>query len=265
MLGVIEYVFEVRHGKGKAKDDGSRANLGVLVFFAACVAVLTGCNGVPGEDSGFAPKPSAVDNAELARVADKYLSATAPGSTSYLIGPQDVLDITVFQAPDLSKTVLVANDGAINLPLVGQIPAGGKSPSDLERDIERRLNARFLKSAQVTITVKEYNSQRITVEGAVKSPGVLPWRGSETLMQVIARSGGLDSNVASDNIVVFHTINGARTATRFDFSAIHSGAEADPRLAPGDVVAVDESSGKIGLNYFLRVLPVAGTATPLLY
>ena len=247
--------------KLKLAATGAARTFGVLVFFAAFVAGLTGCNGVPGEDSGFAPKPPAADNAELARVADKYLSATAPGSVTYLIGPQDVLDITVFQAPDLSKTVLVANDGAINLPLVGQVPAAGKSPSELERDIERRLNARFLKSAQVTITVKEYNSQRITVEGAVRSPGVFPWRGGETLMQVIARSGGLDSNLASDNIVVFRTINGARTATRFDFSAIHNGTEADPRLAPGDVVAVDESTGKVGLNYFLRVLPVAGTAT----
>ena len=98
----------------------------------------------------------------------------------------------------------------------------------------------------------------------MRSPGVHPWRGSETLMQVIATSGGIDSNVASNDIVVFRTINGARTVTRYDFSAIHSGAEADPRLEPGDVVAVDESTGKIGLNYFLRVLPVAGMATPFL-
>jgi polysaccharide export outer membrane protein len=250
--------------RAKLKVAGAARTVGVLVFFAACVAGLTGCNGVPGDDSGFAPKPPAADNAELARVANKYLSAAAPGSASYLIGPQDVLDIAVFQAPELSKTVLVANDGAINLPLVGQIPAAGKSPSELERDVERRLNARFLKSAQVTITVKEYNSQRITVEGAVRSPGVHPWRGSETLMQVIATSGGIDSNVASNDIVVFRTINGARTVTRYDFAAIHSGAEADPRLEPGDVVAVDESTGKIGLNYFLRVLPVAGMATPFL-
>ena len=250
--------------RAKLKMTGAARTFGVLVFFAACVAGLTGCNGVPGEDSGFAPKPPAVDNAELARVADKYLSAAAPGSTGYLIGPQDVLDITVFQAPDLSKSVLVANDGAINFPLVGQIPAAGKSPSELERDIERRLNARFLKSAQVTITVKEYNSQRITVEGAVRSPGVFPWRGGETLMQVIARSGGLNGDIASNDIVVFRTINGVRAATRFDFSAIHNGSEADPQLAPGDVIAVDESAGKIGLGYFLRVLPVAGMATPFL-
>jgi polysaccharide export outer membrane protein len=250
--------------RAKLKVTGAARTVGVLVFFAACVVGLTGCNGVPGEDSGFAPTPAAAGNAELARVADKYLSAAAPGSTAYLIGPQDVLDIAVFQAPELSKTVLVANDGAINLPLVGQIPAAGKSPSELERDIERRLNARFLKSAQVTITVKEYNSQRITVEGAVRSPGVHPWRGGETLMQAIASSGGIDSNIASNDIVVFRTINGARTVTRFDFSAIRSGAEPDPRLAPGDVVAVDESTGKMGLNYFLRVLPVAGMATPFL-
>lgn len=233
---------------------------GLLVF----VAVLMGCNGVPDQNSGLAPQPAAANSAELARVANKYVSAATPGSASYLIGPQDVLDIAVFQAPDVSKTVLVASEGTINLPLVGQITAAGRSPSELERDIETRLNARFLKSAQVTVTVKEYNSKRITVEGAVRSPGVFPWRGGETLMQVIARSGGLDSNVASDNIVVFRSINGVRTATRFDFSAIHSGTEPDPPLSPGDVIAIDESNTKVGLNYFLRVLPVAGMATPFL-
>ena len=135
-----------------------------------------------------------------------------------MVGPQDVLDITVFQAPDLSKSVQVAEDGAISLPLVGQIPAAGKSASQLERDIEARLNARYLKSAQVTVFVKEYNSQRVTVEGAVRSPGVFPLRGNDTLMQVLAKSGGVNRDIASDNAIVFRNADGARTMIRFDIS-----------------------------------------------
>ena len=154
------------------------------------------------------------------------------------------MDITVFQAPDLSKSVQVAEDGAINLPLVGQIPAAGKSASQLERDIEARLNARYLKSAQVTVFVKEYNSQRVTVEGAVRSPGVFPLRGNDTLMQVLAKSGGVNREVASDNVIVFRNADGARTMVRFDISAIRGGAEADPRVLPGDVVLVEEFGGQ---------------------
>ena len=159
----------------------------------------------------------------------------------------------------------VAEDGAINLPLVGQIPAAGKSASQLERDIEARLNARYLKSAQVTVFVKEYNSQRVTVEGAVRSPGVFPLRGNDTLMQVLAKSGGVNKEVASDDVIVFRNADGARTMIRFDISAIRGGAEADPRVLPGDVVLVEESAAKETLNLFLKVLPIAGTAATVAY
>jgi polysaccharide export outer membrane protein len=240
---------------------------GALVFIAAGVGALSGCNGVPGDGPSVAAQEHANtgDAAEAARAANKYASASAPGSAGYLVGPQDVLDITVFKAPDLSKSVQVAEDGAINLPLVGQIPAAGKSASQLERDIEARLNARYLKSAQVTVFVKEYNSQRVTVEGGVKSPGVFPLRGNDTLMQVLAKSGGVNKEVASDDVIVFRNADGARTMIRFDISAIRGGAEADPRVLPGDVVLVEESAAKESLNLFLKVLPIAGAAASLAY
>ena len=186
---------------------------GALVFIAAGVGALSGCNGVPGDDPGFAAQEHA-NTADAAEPRARRINThrpSAPGNAGYLIGPQDVLDITVFQAPDLSKSVQVAEDGAINLPLVGQIPAAGKSASQLERDIEARLNARYLKSAQVTVFVKEYNSQRVTVEGGVRSPGVFPLRGNDTLMQVLAKSGGVNREVASDDVVVFRNADGART------------------------------------------------------
>jgi polysaccharide export outer membrane protein len=250
---------------------GVAGAIGAMVFCAIAAAVLGGCAEMPGAGPTFTPQANApqeqeqeqapaAGNAELEHAANKYLSASTPGNVGYLTGPQDVLDITVFKAPELTKTVQVAEDGTINLPLLGQIPAAGKSPSELERMIQTRLDTRYMKSSQVTVFVKEYNSQRVTVEGAVKSPGVLPLRGNDTLMQVIAKSGGLDRETASSNVVVFRTADGARTATKFDVSAIKSGAEQDPRIFAGDVVVVDDSFAKVGLNTVLKVLPLAGTA-----
>jgi polysaccharide export outer membrane protein len=232
-----------------------------MVFLAACAAVLNSCNGVPGDGAGFVrqERAPAEDAATAERMANKYVATSTPGNAGYLVGPQDVLDISVYQAPELSKTVQVAENGAMNMPLIGEVRAAGKSPSNIERDIQARLKARYMKSPQVTVFVKEFNSQRVTLEGAVKSPGVFPLRGNETLMQVIAKAGGLDRTVASDNVVVFRSANGVRTMTRFDLAAIRNGGE-DPQMLPGDVVVVDDSMAKEGLNYFLRLLPVAGTA-----
>jgi polysaccharide export outer membrane protein len=149
-----------------------------------------------------------------------------------------------------------------NLPLTGQMMAAGKSPSQLEREIQTQLNARYMKSPQVTVFVKEYNSQRVTVEGAVKTPGVFPLRGHETLMQVIAKSGGLDRETASSSVVLFRTTDGARSVTRYDISSIRSGEEPDPQVSPGDVIVVDDSTAKQGLQVFLKLTPLA---TPIHY
>jgi polysaccharide export outer membrane protein len=226
----------------------------LILFGLPCFAFLSACTGASGDPANFSSPTG--NQVEIARAASKYVATSTPGATGYLVGPQDVLDITVFQAPDLSKTLQVAEDGTLNLPLTGQMMAAGKSPSKLEREIATRLNARYMKSAQVTVFVKEYNSQRVTVEGAVKSPGVFPLRGHETLMQVIAKGGGLDRQVSSSNVVIFRTVDGTQTVTRYDLDSIRSGAP-DPQILPGDVIVVDDSMAKQGLQVFLRLTPLA--------
>lgn len=226
----------------------------------ACIVLLTACTGVPGE--GASLSAPAANRAEIEQAASKYVSTSTPGAKGYLIGPQDVLDVTVFMVPDLSKSLQVAEDGTINLPLTGQLTAAGKSPSQLEREIASRLNARYIKSPQVTVFVKEYNSQRVTVSGAVRNPGVFPLRGNETLMQVIAKGGGLDREVSSSDIVVFRTIDGERALARYDYDAIRSGAVADPQVLPGDIVVAGDSTTKQGLSFLLKLTPLA---TPAYY
>ncbi|WP_363350133.1 polysaccharide biosynthesis/export family protein [Methylocystis echinoides] len=240
----------------------------VMVFLSLFAIVTSGCNGVPGDGTGFdaqqQQQPASSPDAAAAKVAGKYISTTTPGSASYLIGPQDVLDITVFKAPDLSRTVPVADDGNINLPLIGATPAAGKSPSALEKEIQKRLDAGYMRSPQVTVVVKEYNSQRVTLEGAVKNPGVFSLKGNDTLEQAIAKAGGVDRATSSDSVVIFRTAGGSRTMIRYDLSGIRSGTAEDPPVQPGDVIVVEDSTAKTSLNLVLKVLPVAGYAVPFI-
>jgi polysaccharide export outer membrane protein len=198
--------------------------------------------------------------AELSMAADRYTSAATPGGSGYKIGPMDVLEISVFAVPDLSKAVQVGQDGLINFPLIGTVTASGKTAHDVEQEMSAKLAAKYLKSPQVTIFVKEYNSQRVTVDGSVKHPGVYPLKGQTTLVQVLAMAEGVDMTVASGEVVIFRRIDGLRSAARFDVSAINDGKAEDPELHPGDVVVVDTSAGKIALQGFLKALPAAATA-----
>lgn len=240
-----------------------------MALWVACTGFLSGCSSFSGDSASLSQEqhasgegsPATSDRIEPARAADKYASTT-PGNSGYKIGPQDVLDITVFKAPDLSKSVQVAETGTINLPLVGEVRAAGKTAAEVERDLEAKLGAKYLKSPQVTVFVKEYNSQRVTVEGAVKKPGVYPIHGRNLLLESIAMAEGLDRETASSSVVVFRTTDGVRSAPRFDIDDIRSGKSEDPQVQQGDIIMVEESTAKTAFQTFTKVAPVF---TPLVY
>ena len=127
---------------------------------------------------------------------------TPSADSAYKIGPLDTLDISVFQVPDLTKSVQVSSTGTINLPLVGEIAVAGRTAQEVERDLTSRLGAKYLQNPQVTVYVKDYNSQRVTVDGAVKRPGVYPIKGETSLSQVVAEAGGMDGGLRLDGACV---------------------------------------------------------------
>ena len=136
----------------------------------------------PSQQPGaVSPQPGAVYDPSVVRTADALTSVATPGTKAYRIGPLDVLDISVFQAPELSKTVEVADNGTIDLPLIGETPAAGKTTQELQRELNSRFGAKYLQNPQCTVMVKEFNSSRVTVSGAVKSPGVFPVQGRDAL------------------------------------------------------------------------------------
>ena len=174
----------------------------------------------------------------------------------------DVLEVSVFKVPDLSRTIQVADSGTINLPLVGEVPAAGRTAQDVERDLTKRLGAKYLQSPQVNVYVKEYNSQRVTIEGSVKKPGVYPIRGDASLLQIIATAEGL-TDTAQSEVAVFRNVDGKRTAAKFDIGDIRSGTLQDPKLVQGDVVIVSDSAVKSAYQGLLKAIPLASIA-PLL-
>ncbi len=206
-----------------------------------------------GTDAGSGATP--VGTTPASKAADAFTSVATPGNTAYKIGPLDVIEVSVFKVPELSKSVQVADTGTVNLPLVGEIPAAGKTAQEVERDLTKQFGAKYLQNPQVTVYVKEYNSQRVTVEGAVKKPGVYPVRGKNSLLQFIAMAEGLDPN-SDSTVVVFRQMDGKRSAARFDISEIRSGQAQDPAVQSGDVIVAGSSALKEGFNNFLKVLPV---------
>jgi polysaccharide export outer membrane protein len=95
----------------------------------------------------------------LAARAQQPAAVATSKNDTYKISPHDLLDVTVFKVPDLSKTVQVKADGTITYPLIGEVPAAGKTAQELARDLEQRLGAKYLRSPQITIVIKEYISR----------------------------------------------------------------------------------------------------------
>lgn len=141
----------------------------------------------------------------------QYLVPQVPTSQErdYAIGGRDILRIVVFEEPDMSKDEMrVSNDGYITFPLIGRVRVEGLTANELEKEMVRRLGKDFLVNPQVTVQVKEFASKTINVLGAVKSPGALPLKGPITLLETLARAGGVSVEEAGRSIVVLRPVAG---------------------------------------------------------
>lgn len=185
-------------------------------------------------------------------------SGAYEGVSDYRLGARDVLEIEVYQMPELTRRVRVNSKGMISLPLLGPIKAVGKSTSELEDEITKMLADDFLQDPQVTVFVAEYTSQQITVEGAVNSPGIYPLNGKTSLLQAIVRAGGVSEYANPRGIIIFRVIDGQRMAAVFDLREIRGGNAEDPQVYGDDLIVIDESGSKSAWRSLLTAMPVLG-------
>jgi polysaccharide export outer membrane protein len=170
---------------------------------------------------------------------------TAPGmptanDTSYVIGPSDELNISVWEDKDLSGAVPVRPDGMISLPMLNDVQAAGKTPMQLMKTIVEKLTAHGMKDPIVTVTVTAIKSQFIYVLGNVGHPGTFPIIPGMTVVQAIASSGGLTLFAKQTKIEIRRTQNGQVQRLAFNYKEVMKGVhpEQDIVLKPNDTIFV---------------------------
>ena len=189
----------------------------------------------------------------------KLSSGVFQGAMEYRIGAQDLLTISVLSVPELNKDVRVKSNGQVTLPLIGVIMAGGRTIPELEGDLARKYSDGYLQRPQVSVFVKEFTSQRVTLEGAISKPGIYPINGSMTLIQAIAVAGGLDDKIADmSGIVLIRQVNGQRMAAAYDLRQVRKGVLEDPMIYGGDIITVEQSASKTAMRRFIETLPLLG-------
>jgi polysaccharide export outer membrane protein len=222
--------------------------LGVLLLF------LDGCSS--GSAIGVAEPGAFEATAEPAPVG-----GASPTAGEYHLSPGDILDVTVFQVPDLNKEVQIDGIGNISLPLIGEMKVAGETVHALEGEITEKLKAKYLQSPQVSVFLKNAAGRQVTITGAVTRPGVYPVMGRLTLVQALAESGDINEVGDPSAILVFRQQSGSRMVARFNVDDIRAGKAADPDLYAGDMVVVDASGSRSAWHSFTQVLPVAGFFT----
>ena len=122
---------------------------------------------------------------------------TSSGGQEYRIGKDDLIEITVFEVPELGSTPRVTAAGTISLPLIGPIEVAGHTPQELERSIEEALKKNYVNDPHVTVFVREYASQPVSLIGAVKVPGIYQIKGRKFLLDMLAMAQGIDQSAGS--------------------------------------------------------------------
>lgn len=163
----------------------------------------------------------------------------------YIIGPFDRLKVDVFGIEDLSdREIQVDANGHITFPPVGIVEVAGKTTGEIERLLNDRLGADYVRNPQATVTLKEAVSQVVTIEGQVQRPGIYPVMGNMTLMKAIATAEGTTEFSLLKDVVVFRKVNGQNLAALYDLDAIRHGAYPDPQIYANDIVTIGDNTAK---------------------
>jgi polysaccharide biosynthesis/export protein len=177
-------------------------------------------------------------------VAAAPAMATPAVSPDYIIGPGDELQVFVWRNPDLTVTVPVRPDGKISTPLNEDMPAVGKTPMHLARDIEKVLSE-YVKSPEVNIIVTKPVSvfSEVKVIGQVLKPGAVPYRDGMTVLDAVLAVGGLSNFAAGNRAHIARTENGKQVEIKIKLEALVNGGDMSQNqvLKPGDVLVVPES------------------------
>ena len=187
---------------------------------------------------------------------------SAPIEEGYRIAPMDTLSVRIFGMPDISGDYQVDLRGNIGMPLIGEVAALDRTPSELDAVLTQKYSEKYLENPDITVGIKEATGHNITVDGSVQKPGTYPVVGPMTLMQAVALAEGIDEMANAHRIAIFRTIDGRRQAAAFDLVSIRKGQMPDPQVYSGDIVIVDGSGIKEAQKKLFQSIPLLNIFRP---
>lgn len=206
-----------------------RASLVAMAIGGAILAETVHCQ------TGKAP---ATDPATSGKAAAAPVASTA--DSSYVIGDNDLLAINVWNEPDLKQSIPVRPDGKISLPLIGDVQAAGRTPSQLQEDITSKLHT-YITHPDVTVIVQQINSKKFNILGRVMKPGAYPLSSTTTVLDAIAQAGGFQDFAKEKDIYVLRENPGGDPSRfRFNYKDVVKGRnrEQNIKLEPNDTIIV---------------------------
>lgn len=225
------------HPPDRWRERMRRVQIAGLFLLAFCLlsvpAIVFAQQASPGAER--AERKAADPKAEL-QVKQASAQVVAD-SSSYIIGPEDVLYIYIWKEENMSRTVPVRIDGMISIPLVDDIKAAGLTPLQLKQLLLSKLRE-FMDTPDVTVIVTEANSNKVYIQGEVRVPGVVILRTETSLLQIIVKVGGFTEWADKKKITIIRKEGGKETRIRANFKKIVDGDAQDIILKSGDIVIV---------------------------
>ena len=187
------------------------------------------------QNSGPAPAgpPAAAPVSSAAGVA--VTSAAGDTSKDYRIGPEDVLEVWVFDQKDPSRIVPVRPDGKISLPFVNDVVAAGRTAAELREIITQGLT-NFVTRPEVSVMVREINSRKVSVQGDVRMPGLFKIEGDATVLEMLSKAQGFTDYANRKDIIILR--DDGKQRLKFNWDRVVNGDDPDVAVQPGDVIIV---------------------------
>ncbi len=194
--------------------------LTALILIALAVPLVGGCGGSTPSD--YPTQPTAVGASAL--------------------GAGDSFEVRVYRQEELSNTYRVGSGGSISFPLIGRVEVAGKSPEEIEAEIQRRLADGYLIDPQVSVVVEEFQSMQLSLSGQVQNPGTIPYADGMTIIEALSRAGGFTDMARQNSVTVTREREDGEEVVQYTIPVadIRNAEAPDFFVRPGDVIHVPE-------------------------
>ena len=216
----------------------------------SAMLIMAGCaSSVPDADNNFALK-----------LPDQQLTTR---SEDFRASPFDRIDIKVMDLPDLNGSYMLDIDGRTKIPMVGELNLKDMTALQIASLIEYHLSQTYLQNPDVVVSLEPAYVEQVTIEGAVKSPGMYEVRPGLTLLEAIALGGGASDTSNQRRAIVVRKVDGERQMAAFDLIDIREGKEPDPAVYGNDLIIMDGSQVRSVFLDIVRTGPLLAAFRPI--